>query len=235
MISNFKRKSTVGLSPDFCVLNVIGFACYAAYNASFYWSPSIRELYKERFGPDAEITVQSNDVAFAIHALGLSLLTVFQIVYYNYKNRGTLSESSISTIGNQENSNARLSKPILFVIFGIAILCIGYLLLVLVTTEAHKNSNSTGRFNWLDFLYLLSYVKIFISLIKYIPQVILNVRRKSTAGWSIWNILLDLTGGTLSDMQVSKLLNSRSFPLSSSLWRMFWNISDEIFFLCSFL
>jgi cystinosin len=49
---------------------------------------------------------------------------------------------------------------------------------------------------------MLSFIKILISLIKYIPQVILNIRRKSTIGWSIWNVLLDFTGGILSDLQL---------------------------------
>eukprot|EP00531_Pseudo-nitzschia_arenysensis_P012806 CAMPEP_0116140248 /NCGR_PEP_ID=MMETSP0329-20121206/13739_1 /TAXON_ID=697910 /ORGANISM="Pseudo-nitzschia arenysensis, Strain B593" /LENGTH=387 /DNA_ID=CAMNT_0003635335 /DNA_START=24 /DNA_END=1187 /DNA_ORIENTATION=+ len=193
VISNFKRKSTAGLSPDFCVLNVIGFACYTAYTASFYWSSTIQELYKERYGPDKEITVQSNDVAFAIHALVLSSLTVSQILYYNFWNL----------------SSARLSKPICAAIVGIAIVCAGYPLLLVLSKiggkHHHDNSyfqDSLGRFNWLDFLDLLGYIKIFISLIKYIPQVLLNFRRKSTVGWSIWNILLDLTGGTLSDLQL---------------------------------
>ena len=197
VISNFKRKSTAGLSPDFCVLNVIGFACYAAYTASFYWSSTVQELYKERYGPDKEITVQSNDVAFAIHAFVLSSLTVCQIVYYNF---------------SSPSSAARLSKPIRVLIVGIAIICTGYPLLVVLSKihrKGYKPNNNQyylegtlGKFNWLDFLYLLSYVKIFISLIKYIPQVVLNFRRKSTVGWSIWNILLDFTGGTLSDLQL---------------------------------
>lgn len=37
---------------------------------------------------------------------------------------------------------------------------------------------------------------------KYIPQVLLNARRKSTKGWTIWNVLLDLFGGLLSVLQV---------------------------------
>ena len=194
VISNFKRKSTVGLSPDFVVLNVIGFACYTAYNAAFYWNHSIQEMYKERFGPGAEITVQSNDVAFAIHALVLSVITLVQILYYSTTASG---------------STVRLSRPVLFVILGISILCAGYPLLVVLGPHSAPgyydgDSNTMGKFNWLDFLYLLSYIKIFISTIKYIPQVFLNIRRKSTVGWSIWNILLDLTGGTLSDLQVSK-------------------------------
>ena len=205
VISNFKRQSTVGLSPDFVVLNVIGFACYTAYNASLYWSSSIQQLYKERYGPDAEIMVQSNDVAFAIHALVLSVLTLCQILYYHKRNPG-----AAETAGNDTNSTTRFSKPIVAVIHGIAIICVGFLLLVVVENHTRgkdkhgygQDYNSVLKFNWLDFLYLLSYIKIFISLIKYIPQVILNMKRKSTVGWSIWNILLDLTGGTLSDLQV---------------------------------
>ena len=183
VISNFKRKSTAGLSVDFCVLNVIGFAFYTAYSASLYWSPTIQQLYKERYGPDAEITVQSNDVAFAIHALVLSLITLIQIIYYNSQNR-TFSETEVS-------------GPILLVIAGIAIVCVVYPFLAMVGHVLH-----IGSLNMLDYLYLLSYIKIFISLIKYMPQVVLNFKRKSTVGWSIWNILLDLTGGILSDLQL---------------------------------
>lgn len=56
----------------------------------------------------------------------------------------------------------------------------------------------TTFFQWIDFLYMCSYVKLFITLIKYIPQAVMNYRRKSTAGWSIGNVLLDFSGGTLS-------------------------------------
>jgi cystinosin len=37
-----------------------------------------------------------------------------------------------------------------------------------------------------------------ISFIKYVPQAIFNYKRKGTQGWSIENILLDLSGGLLS-------------------------------------
>jgi cystinosin len=183
VISNFKRSSTTGLSPDFCVLNVLGFACYTAYNVSFFWSTTVRDMYRKRHGPNAEITIQSNDVAFAIHALILSSVTVLQIMYYGGGIRAL-----------------KLSKPIVVVIVGILSICAVYPALIMITPHHHSSDNDT--FNWLDFLYVLSFVKIGISLIKYIPQVILNVRRKSTTGWSIWNILLDFTGGCLSDLQL---------------------------------
>ena len=62
---------------------------------------------------------------------------------------------------------------------------------------------------WLDFLYTISYIKLAITLLKYVPQAILNYRRRSTVGWSIENILLDFTGGTLSMLQM--ILNSYNY------------------------
>jgi cystinosin len=172
-LSNFSRKSTQGLSPDFCGLNVIGFACYSVYNLTFFCSASIQEMYKERHGGSG-ITVQSNDVAFAVHAFLFASLTFFQIAYYN----GVRAVIPSRLVG--------------WVMVGILATILAY---VAVVGLLHKST-------WLDFLYLLSYMKIFISVIKYIPQLILNAKRKSTEGWSIWNILLDFSGGVLSDLQL---------------------------------
>lgn len=169
VVVNFKRKSTHGLSVDFCALNTLGFLCYTIYNVCLFWSPVIRELYRERF--NSEVTVHSNDVAFAIHALALSTTTVFQIFAYG---------------GSQ-----RLSCAFLGIILSILVIVAIALVLVIC-----------GYQTWLDFVFCLSYIKIGISFVKYIPQVILNYRRRSTSGWSIWNILLDFGGGLLSDLQL---------------------------------
>ena len=40
-----------------------------------------------------------------------------------------------------------------------------------------------------------------VSIVKYIPQIYLNYKRKLTIGWNIWNVLLDFTGGSLSVTQ----------------------------------
>ena len=54
----------------------------------------------------------------------------------------------------------------------------------------------------LNFLYGLGTFKIFVTLIKYMPQVWLNYKRKSTVGWTIHNVLLDFTGGLTSTTQL---------------------------------
>lgn len=74
----------------------------------------------------------------------------------------------------------------------------------------------TATWHWLDFLYACSYIKLTITLIKYIPQALMNYRRKSTTGWSIGNILLDFTGGMLSMLQM--ILNAYNFDDWRSLF-----------------
>jgi cystinosin len=174
--NNGRRRTTHGLSADFAGLNVLGFGCYAVYNVAMFSSTEIHQQYRDRHPNGASSsTVQSNDVAFALHALVLASITFGQIAYYD----GFRSQ--------------RPSKLIAIVIVGILVLVVSYPLLV-----------ALGLFgcNWLDYLYLLSFNKIAVTLVKYIPQVVLNYRRKSTVGFSIWQILLDFGGGVLSELQL---------------------------------
>ena len=77
----------------------------------------------------------------------------------------------------------------------IVVLMALFFLSVLISTIADALS-------WLDFLTYASYIKLFITLIKYVPQAYMNFARKSTSGWSIGNVLLDFTGGLLSMLQM---------------------------------
>lgn len=51
-------------------------------------------------------------------------------------------------------------------------------------------------------IYAIQYVKLVLTVWKYVPQVIANFRRKSTVGWSIVQQLLDFSGGVLSLFQL---------------------------------
>lgn len=57
-------------------------------------------------------------------------------------------------------------------------------------------------FDYFDYIYALSYCKVFITLIKYVPQFLSNRRRRSTTGWNVWNVILDITGGAFSVTQL---------------------------------
>lgn len=147
------------------------------------------------------IPVQSNDVAFAVHALLLSSITLFQIGYYD----GFRSQRPSKVIGAIiiVMLTIIISLPIVILIRGG-----GTQEILLVDSTSNNNNNNKANsihyhhLNWLDYLYVLSTIKVTITLIKYMPQVVLNCRRQSTTGWSIWQILLDMTGGVLSDLQL---------------------------------
>ncbi|XP_073976821.1 lysosomal cystine transporter cystinosin isoform X3 [Rhodnius prolixus] len=116
--------------------------------------------------------VQLNDIVFSVHAACVTLFTLSQFLIYE---RGGQTLSLVARI--------------LMVVFAVIIIVSFILPFVKVM-------------GWLNFLYICSYIKLAITLIKYIPQAVMNYKRKSTIGWSIGNVLLDFTGGMLSMLQM---------------------------------
>uniref|UniRef100_A0A453YNP9 Cystinosin homolog n=1 Tax=Anopheles funestus TaxID=62324 RepID=A0A453YNP9_ANOFN len=116
--------------------------------------------------------VVANDVGYAVHAVFGNLVLITQC--YIYQSGGNVVSTAVK------------------------LLISGYVVMVSVfftLTIQHQ-------MHWLDFLYILSYVKLSTNLIKYIPQVLMNYQRKSTEGFAISNRLLDMAGGLLSLMQM---------------------------------
>jgi cystinosin len=77
-ISNYWRKSTVGLAIDFPTLNVLGFWCYTLSTACFLYSPIIRSQYAYRHPEAPETTVRFNDFLFAAHGAALTVIIYSQ-------------------------------------------------------------------------------------------------------------------------------------------------------------
>lgn len=116
--------------------------------------------------------VKVNDIVFSVHAAVATAITIFQCFIYESENQ-TVSIT------------ARLILGIFAAFLTISAIISGFQFI-----------------HWLDFLYYCSYVKLTITLIKYVPQAYMNYKRKSTIGWSIGNIFLDFTGGLLSMLQM---------------------------------
>ncbi|CAI5942063.1 unnamed protein product [Closterium sp. NIES-64] len=57
---------------------------------------------------------------------------------------------------------------------------------------------SSFHHDWLGLVTTFNYIQVVMTTIKYIPQAWFNWQRRSTVGWSISNVLMDLTGGTAS-------------------------------------
>ena len=323
IITNYKHPSKAihGLSLDFIVWNIIGFALYAVYTTSLRYSAVVRKEYADRFGDGGNTTtttmttrgvilnylavsnstnaddgggsnsthaaaavpqVKTNDVAFAWHALILTIITFIQIIYserkirrrqndndellvtnttaaindstrwtdnveqegmrledslgddsfvlneddfhqqqandnhhHYYQDQSLSSHNTTSFLHNSYDNlgtsekyihnkqwTKRISCTTKILICILIITCIGFGISIAIHATQHQKQQQQQQLNLLDFLYFLSFVKVGITLIKYIPQVLLNYQRKSTSGWQIWNILLDFSGGTLSIIQL---------------------------------
>ncbi|XP_062533746.1 cystinosin homolog isoform X1 [Armigeres subalbatus] len=130
--------------------------------------------------------VIGNDVGFAVHASLATGYTILQCYFYP-KHGNTVSPAAKVIVGTY------------FVIIAIA-----------------ASQAVFGAFHWLDFLYILSYIKLSTTLVKYFPQAYMNFKRKSTEGFSIWNRLLDIAGGLLSILQM--VINAWNFDDWQSIW-----------------
>ena len=118
--------------------------------------------------PLSSIPVELNDVFFSVHAVILMLVVIVQCLMYE-RGEQTIALWALS-----------------FMSVAVAVSAILLILAVL------------HQYSWLRFVYFFSYLKLVITIIKYVPQAWLNYQRKSTVGWSIHNIFLDFTGGVLS-------------------------------------
>ncbi|KAL2320220.1 hypothetical protein Fmac_029189 [Flemingia macrophylla] len=83
VILNFRRKSVVGLNFDFVVLNLTKHSSYLIYNASLYFSSAVQKQYRDKYGQKEMIPVAANDVAFSVHAVLLTAISLFQIAIYD--------------------------------------------------------------------------------------------------------------------------------------------------------
>ena len=176
------------------------------------YSPTIRAQYAVRHPVSPEPTVRFNDVAFGVHAVLLVVLTYSQFFSQLW--------------GFQVSSRQRATRPVLGVLWG-SIVGVAGIVAVVLFRSGPKNQDPLG-WAWIDVvspmaarascqflclpktmqLYTLGYVKLLATFVKYIPQAFFNYKRKSTEGWSIWQILFDITGGFLS---VAQLILDASF------------------------
>ena len=84
---NYRRRSTQGTTPAFPTINVLGFIAYFISSVALYASPLIRAQYAARNPLSPEPTVRLNDVAYAVHAVVLSILglTMFSKTIWGFK------------------------------------------------------------------------------------------------------------------------------------------------------
>jgi LCT (Lysosomal Cystine Transporter) family transporter len=173
--TNWRRKSVVGLSFDYLALNVLGYLCYSVFNVVMYFSPVVQQQYIDQHkveGKEVSLPATIPDIVFALHGIAMTTIMTIQCLIY-------------------ERGGQRVSR-LAWLIIGLLLLGIGVV-------------GAICFFDILQIIWLIQacgYAKMIISLLKYAPQAYLNWHRKSTAGWSIAGVLMDMSGGFLSFFQM---------------------------------
>lgn len=135
------------MSLDFQLLNILGFTCYGLYNVLLYFSTCIRDEYADQHD-GLMPAVHLNDVFFALHAVVLTLITLVQCCIY-------------------ERGDQKLSRATIFSVSGVVIGAVVWAVGIWASVPIY----CSGAFHWLTWLYFLSFVKMGVNLVKYVPQV----------------------------------------------------------------
>ncbi|KAH9373501.1 hypothetical protein HPB48_009546 [Haemaphysalis longicornis] len=185
--------------------DVVGWVYFVAWSVSFY--PQIYLNWKRKSGCviDSHPVAQRRGLSFDFIGLNLT-----GFLAYSFFNLGMFFSRIVQVRGfpapflvgrvlfpggvQREQQRVSLAARVL-----LGAVWAGAAVYGVVTLSAGRR---LSRSPWLDYLYYFSYCKLIITLTKYMPQAYLNFKRKSTVGWSIGNILLDFTGGSLSFLQM---------------------------------
>lgn len=220
-ISNWNRKSTLGLAIDFPTLNVLGFIAYTISTAAFLYSSTIQSQYAVRHPESPETTVRFNDFLFAAHGAILCIIIYSQFFprIWGFK------------VGARQKTSQAVLGMFWCCLLGILVVAL------LVLAKGKDGGYDASGWAWVDVIYALGYVKLGTVVIKYIPQVWVNYKRKSTVGWSIYPMLLDFAGAIFSMGQLiidSSLQNSWEGVTGNPVKFGLGNISIvfDIIFMC---
>lgn len=150
-----------------------------------YFSPLAREQYRARHDGH-EPQVSKSDLGFALHGFILSSLQFVQVYYYTYYYRREKEAPILAT--EEDPLLPEREDPDLAVTSQPTQPSLVFKVLIAVAWTAAITGGIfvwIGNFVLLDWLYLISTIKLSISIIKFIPQVLLNWRLKSSEGFSV--------------------------------------------------
>ena len=133
------------------MLNMLGFACYSAYNVALFCVPAVRHEYEQTYS--ANIPVGLEDVAFSVHAALITAATLAQCMLYERGDQPLFSWVGRTAVG-----------------VGALALCS----CAVVGWAEAQAGGAPGRLTWLNLLLLLSVIKLAVTLTKYIPQVCMH-------------------------------------------------------------
>eukprot|EP00262_Sarcandra_glabra_P014522 TRINITY_DN426_c0_g1_i1.p1 TRINITY_DN426_c0_g1~~TRINITY_DN426_c0_g1_i1.p1 ORF type:complete len:276 (-),score=32.57 TRINITY_DN426_c0_g1_i1:34-861(-) len=184
---------------------VLGWIAFFSWSFSFYPQVILNYKRKSVVGLNFDFLVLNliKHSSYLIYNASMYFSSAIQMQYYEEFGYGEmipvaandvafsihavlLTAIALCQVFIYERGNQRVSKT-----------CIGISSTVLVCAAVCVIIAWPNQ-SWLWLISVFNTIQVVMTAIKYIPQAYMNFRRKSTDGWSIGNILLDLVGGVTS-------------------------------------
>lgn len=192
--------------------NVLGWSAFVAWSISFYPQIIMNFRRKSVVGLNFDFVVL-NLTKHSSYLIYNAFLFFSSVVQDQYRQKYGLDQMipvaandvafsthavlvtafTLFQIAIYDRGNQKVSKTC------IAIVSVAWLaaaVCVFVALPSHS---------WLWLVSCFNTLQVTMTVVKYIPQAVMNFRRKSTVGFSIGNILLDLLGGVANYGQMAVL------------------------------
>lgn len=175
---NYTLKTSDSISMDYMCLNIGGYLCYSISLLLQLYNSEIITQFMVKF--DGRRPILSNaDLFYALHGLFILLVLLSQIIFgkevWGFHN---------------ERINFRIHRLTKMVLLSIILFLAGNWFF------------GDEKFKLLTIALNLAYFKILMSLIKYVPQVVHNYKRKTMYGISKLQLALDATGAAFCILEL---------------------------------
>ncbi|WJX65955.1 hypothetical protein P8452_50563 [Trifolium repens] len=196
--------------PIHVAYDVLGWSAFFSWSISFYPQVILNFRRKSVVGLNIDYAVLDmvKGILYMIYSASLYFSPSVQKQYGNKYGQTQMNPVALNDIAF--SAHAVLLSA--FIVFQIAIYDRGNqklskmaagLIGIVFLTSAVCVCISLPQHQWLWLINIFNVIQVALTIIKYIPQAVMNFMRKSTEGWSIGLVLLDFFGGVANFLQMS--------------------------------
>ncbi|CAN6464245.1 unnamed protein product [Victoria cruziana] len=201
------------------IYQVLGWVAFCSWSLSFYPQLILNYRRKSVVGLNFDFLVLNltKHTAYLIYNASLYFSPAVQRQYHQKYGNDEMIPVALNDVAFSTHAVLLTGFTVLQVFFyerggqRVSTVCVLITIVVWATAAGCFFAALHGH-SWLWLISVFNSIQVAMTAIKYIPQVLMNFMRKSTVGWSIGNILLDLFGAVTNFGQMGvQSLDQNSF------------------------
>lgn len=198
-------KSSDAISLDSILINVVGYISYFVTIYLQLFNEDVISSYEKKYKSKPILSII--DFCYSTHCMICIIVTLIQVVYYRILKQKSY-HNQIQQLQKPNGNHSAITfsdlKKFLPIIFRKVDAKFRFLIIfvIAIITFSLYSSLIKKSLPLLLLTKILTMIKLFINTVKYVPQLLLNYKKKSTKGYPFTAIYLDLVGGTASLCQI---------------------------------